>query len=156
MCVVQNGFRVAKKELYFNVKLRLDDVSLRSMMLKSEGEMIAVCGLDCGSCDIRKAPHDLEAAQRIVAWFKKEGWLKENEGINKVIERHMYCKGCRGDRSVHWSPDCWILKCCVDNKGHEFCYECSTFPCEQLSKWAKQSDHYGRAFDRLKEKCKQR
>lgn len=119
------------------------------MMLKNE--MIGVCGLDCGSCDIRKAPHDPEAAQRIIAWFKKEGWLKENEGINEIIERRMYCKGCRDDRSVHWSPDCWILECCVDDKGHKFCYECNTFPCEQLSEWAKQNDSYGQALHRLKE-----
>jgi len=120
-------------------------------MLKStKKEMIAVCGLDCGPCEIRRAPNEPDAAQRLVAWFKKEGWLKEDEGINEVIERRMYCMGCRGDRSVHWSSDCWILKCCVDDKGHEFCYECSMFPCERLSEWAKQSDDYGPALQRLK------
>ena len=100
--------------------------------LESKNLMIAVCGIDCGACDIRRAPHETEAAKRIVAWFKKEGWLKENEGINEVVERHMYCRGCREDRSVHWSPDCRILKCCVDNKGYKFCYECDTFPCQTV------------------------
>ena len=120
-------------------------------MLKStKREMIAVCGLDCGPCEIRRAPNEPDAAQRLVAWFKKEGWLKEDEGINEVIERRMYCMGCRGDRSVHWSSDCWILKCCVDDKGHEFCYECGMFPCERLSEWAKQSDDYNQALQRLK------
>ena len=114
-------------------------------------EMIAVCGLDCGLCDIRKAPSDPEAAKRIVAWFRKEGWLKDNEGIKEVIERRMYCTGCRGDRSVHWSPDCWILKCCVDEKKDEFCYECNVFPCERLSERAKQNKHYGQAIDRLRQ-----
>ncbi len=60
--------------------------------------MIAVCGIDCGSCDIRRAPDDFEAAQRIVAWYKKEGWLKVDEGIKEVIERSMYCKGVKTDR----------------------------------------------------------
>ena len=120
-------------------------------MLKSKKEeIIAVCGLDCGPCDIRRAPNEPDAAQRIVAWFKEKGWLKENEGIAEVIERGMYCKGCRGDRSVHWSPDCWILKCCVDDKGHMFCYECSEFPCERLSERARENDHYGQALNRLK------
>lgn len=119
--------------------------------MKSRKEMIAVCGLDCGYCDIRRAPTDPEAAERIVAWFRKEGWLKENEGINEVVKRSMYCKGCRGDRSVHWSPDCWILKCCVDEKGHEFCFECSTFPCERLMERAEKSDHYDQALGRLKQ-----
>jgi len=121
------------------------------MVLKSKKrEMIAVCGLDCGSCEIRRAPSEPDAAQRLVAWFKKEGWLKEDEGINEVIERRMYCMGCRGDRSLHWSSDCWILKCCVDDKGHEFCYECVSFPCERLSEWAKQNDDYNQALQRLK------
>ncbi len=48
--------------------------------------MIAVCGLNCGTCDIRRAPKDPEAAQSVVTWFKKEGWLNENEGIVEVIE----------------------------------------------------------------------
>jgi len=121
------------------------------MMLKStKKEMMAACGLDCGPCEIRRAPNEPDAGQRVVAWFKKEGWLKEDEGINEVIERRMYCRGCRGDRSVHWSSDCWILKCCVDDNGHEFCYECVSFPCERLSEWAKQNDDYGQALQRLK------
>ncbi len=110
---------------------------------------IAVCGLDCELCDIRKAPHDPEAAQRIVAWFKKEEWLSEDEGIDEIIERSMYCTGCRGDRSVHWSPDCPILICCVDKKGLEFCYQCSEFPCEQLTEWAQQGEQYSQALTRL-------
>ncbi len=72
--------------------------------------MIAVCGLDCGGCDIRRVPNDPEAAQRVVTWFKQKGWLKEDEGVHEVIERSMYCMGCRGDRLIHWSPECWILK----------------------------------------------
>lgn len=120
------------------------------MMMKSKKDMIAVCGLDCGPCDIRRAPIEPEAAQHIVAWFKKKGWLKENEDIAEAIERGMYCKGCRGDRSVHWSADCWILKCCVDDKGYEFCYECNIFPCERLTEWAKQSENFSQALDRLK------
>jgi len=67
------------------------------MVLNLKNDMIAVCGLDCSPCDIRKAPSDPEAAKRVVAWFKKEGWLKKNEGIEEVIKRGMYCKGCRGD-----------------------------------------------------------
>jgi len=120
------------------------------IVLKSKKELIAVCGLDCGPCDIRKAPNDPEAATRIVAWFKKEGWLKENEGIAEVVKRDMYCKGCKGDRSVHWSPDCWILKCCVDDKGHEFCYQCNIFPCDRLLDRVKKDGHYRQALDRLK------
>jgi hypothetical protein len=117
-------------------------------------ELIAVCGIDCGSCIIRRAPHDTEAAEHVVSWFKKEGWLKEDEGITEVIERKMYCKGCRNDPSVHWSPDCKILKCCTD-KGYTFCYECSDFPCVLLTERAKENSHYNESLNRLK-KMKER
>lgn len=111
--------------------------------------LVAVCGLDCGSCDIRLVPTDPEAAGRVVAWFRDMGWLEENEGVAEIIKRSMYCKGCRGDRSVHWSADCWILNCCVDEKGLSFCYECDDFPCEQLIEWGNQSANYGEALGRL-------
>ena len=94
---------------------------------------IAACGLDCGTCDIRLAPTDSQAARRLVAWFQEMGWLEEQEGIAEAVERGMYCKGCRGDRSTHWSADCWILHCCVDERGLAFCHECARFPCERLT-----------------------
>ncbi len=118
--------------------------------MEEKNDMTAVCGLDCENCDIRKVPFDTEAAQRVVAWFRKMDWLKENEGISEVIERAMYCKGCRGDRSIHWSADCWILKCCVDCKRLEYCYQCENFPCKQLRDWARKSADYTDALNRLK------
>jgi hypothetical protein len=110
---------------------------------------IAACGLDCGTCDIRLAPTDSQAARRLVAWFQEMGWLEEQEGIAEAVERGMYCKGCRGDRSTHWSADCWILHCCVDERGLVFCPECARFPCERLTAWAQQNAAYAQALDRL-------
>lgn len=112
--------------------------------------MIAVCGMDCESCDIRRAPEDSEAAQRLVQWFRNEGWLKEGEGIEEIVKRSMYCRGCRGDRSIHWSPDCWILTCCVEEKGHQFCSQCEDFPCTRLTEHACQRELYQHALNRLK------
>ena len=118
-------------------------------MQQSEGRLIAVCGLDCTDCDIRKVPTNADAAQRIVGWFRSMRWLKESEGVSEIIERSMYCKGCRGDRSVHWSADCAILKCCVDERKLEFCYECADFVCERLNEWAQKDVKYGEALERL-------
>jgi hypothetical protein len=110
--------------------------------VKQENQMIAVCGLDCGGCDIFQATDNPKIAQQIVDWFKKE----KNEEV-KIEDIH--CLGCKGDRAKHWSPDCWILKCCVDVKRKEFCYECGDFPCEKLNQWAKSSKRYGEALNRL-------
>ena len=83
------------------------------------------------------------------------GWLKPTEGASSAIERDMYCKGCKKDRTVHWGVDddgtvsCWILACCVDEKGLEFCSDCGEFPCDRLVDWSKQNDGYSEAFQRL-------
>jgi len=53
---------------------------------ESETRLIAACGLDCTDCDIRKVPTDAEAADRVVAWFGKMGWLDEgDEGTGLYI-----------------------------------------------------------------------
>jgi len=117
---------------------------------ETKEQIIAVCGLDCTLCPLRRASlGDIEAAQGLAEWWKKEGWLKEDEGASEVLERGPHCQHCRGDRAVHWSPDCWILKCCVDDKGLEFCYECKDFPCGRLSDWAKENTSYTQALARM-------
>jgi hypothetical protein len=95
-------------------------------------------------------PFDAEAAEEVVAWFRKEGWLKENEGVAEAIERSMYCKGCHGDRSIHWDAECWILHCCVDERGLNHCSECEVFPCGRLQEWSEQREGYGEALERLR------
>jgi hypothetical protein len=57
----------------------------------------------------------------MIAWFRQLGWLQEAEGVAEVIEREMYCIGCQGERSVHWSDDCGILLCCADQKHEQHC-----------------------------------
>jgi len=106
-------------------------------------EMVAVCGLECHKCDIFQAVNDPQIAKKVADWFKKE----RNEEV-KLEDIH--CLGCRGDRSKHWSPDCWILKCCVDTKGLQFCYQCEQFPCEKLIQWSNGGERYKQALDRLK------
>ena len=106
--------------------------------------MIAACGLNCTECDIRLATDDSEIAQQTADWFDRE------LGIKLKVE-DIRCEGCKGDRARHWSADCWILRCCVDDKGLEFCYECEDFPCQQLNEWASGSERYSDALERLRE-----
>ena len=118
-------------------------------------EWIAACGLDCESCSIRRIPFDDAALEECIAWFREMGWLEAGEGKTEILERGMYCKGCKGDRDVHWSVNddgavsCWILDCCVDRKGHEFCSQCAEFPCDRLVEWSKENESYASAFVRL-------
>jgi len=115
-------------------------------------EMMAVCGLDCGSCEIRLAPNDGEAARVVVAWFQEMDWLGESEGMAEVIERGMYCTGCRGDRSHHWAPECPLLKCCVDERGLDHCAQCEDFVCDRLASFADDGQtHHTEAVERLRQ-----
>ncbi len=116
----------------------------------TEIQMMAVCGLDCGTCDIRLAPTNPDAAQRVVAWFHEMAWLEEDEGVVEIIEREMTCKGCREDRSLHWSPECPLLICCVDDRGLEHCAQCEDFICEKLESFADESHRHKEAVERLK------
>ena len=45
-------------------------------------------------------------------------WLRKERDVEVKVE-DVHCLGRSGDRAKHWSPDCWILKCCVDEKGLE-------------------------------------
>jgi hypothetical protein len=119
-------------------------------------KMVAVCGLDCGGCDIYKASlGDVEAAQNLAGWWKGMGWLKEDEGAEEVLARGPHCLGCRGDRCKHWSAECPFLTCCVDQKGLTSCHECDDFVCERLEEWVRnpppgQGAKYEEALDRLR------
>jgi hypothetical protein len=116
-----------------------------------EEMMMAACGLDCGSCEIRLAPTDPAAARYIMDWFKRQGWLSDGEGMTQVIQRKMYCTGCLGDRDIHWNRDCRILKCCVDQRGLSNCSECDDFACEWLVDWSRQNEGYQAALARLRQ-----
>jgi hypothetical protein len=121
-------------------------------MVQTEGEMLAACGLDCGPCPIRQIPLDAEAADEAIVWFKQMGWLQEAEGVAEAIERGMYCKGCQGDRSVHWSEDCEIMLCCVDEKHKQHCGQCAELmSCDKLEAFAKDDHaHHREAVHRLR------
>jgi len=132
------------------------DVALRLSTLTQEGDMMAACGLLCGPCSIRQIPFETEEARKAINWFKEMGWLDQKEGISEAIAKGMYCKGCHGARTTHWSADCWILECCIDEKGLEHCDECDGFPCDNLVDWSKQNEDYSTALERLKELHSQR
>lgn len=112
---------------------------------------IAVCGLDCASCPLLKASlGDVQAAEQLAGWWKGEGWLSEDEGAAEILARGPHCLGCRGDRAAHWSANCWILQCCVDDRGLNSCHECDDFACERLVEWAAGDEHYTAALERLR------
>ena len=116
--------------------------------MKPKNPGIAACGLDCANeCDIFKVPTNPEVADRVLAWLKQ----MKVKNLPHSLRGATLCLGCRGDRSVHWTPDCWILKCCVDNKHLETCAQCDEFPCLRLEGRAQRDERYARGLERLKQ-----
>jgi len=112
---------------------------------------IAPCGLICNDCPLFLVPYDEKAAKEVLNWFKKECWYKENQKIEDIIINEDYCEGCRSSRkSLHWSPECEILKCCINKRDLNFCYECSEFPCKTYNEWIARGKKYRDAFENLK------
>lgn len=111
---------------------------------------IAACGIDCNLCPIPQIHTDQKIAEQWVKQFKEWGLLKEHQGADEIIARGPYCIDCRGDRSVHWSADCWILKCCVDEKELQNCSECGDFPCKKLLEWSQTHEGNQKALENLK------
>jgi hypothetical protein len=57
--------------------------------------------------------------------------------------------GCRGDRTQHWSEDCEIMLCCIDEKKLDYCHECGDFPCEKIDEFVTYGEKYKEAIERL-------
>ena len=111
---------------------------------------MAACGMNCNTCPIPQIHADLETANKWVGQFREWKVIKENEGAEEIMTRGPYCISCHSDRSLHWSADCWILKCCVDDKGLENCSQCGEFPCEKLLEWGQTNPGYDEVLDNLK------
>lgn len=105
--------------------------------------LIAPCGLDCRACDIYQAAHDPDAAVRLAEAFRAEGRAD-------AVPEWFRCEGCPGDREAHWSSDCGILACCVDDRGLASCAACDDFSCRRLEEWATRSPRYAAALERLR------
>lgn len=112
----------------------------------------AVCGVNCQECAIYKAPFESQAADLLLSWFKEMNVIGRKQGVEDLMDAGPYCKGCLGPRANHWSPDCFILQCCVDEKGLSSCHKCADFPCGYLKDWANQEDKYIEAYQYLLDK----
>ena len=97
------------------------------MATKERLDLVALCGIDCGICELNMCGHD-------------------HDLFNKLVERglpreKMPCDGCRavkGNCPVI-EGTCETYKCAME-KNLEFCHECGEFPCERLQPSASRAD----------------
>lgn len=124
--------------------------AVRSMDDMKDDEEVAACGLLCHECSIYQSANDENIAENVRDWFLEMGWLNGKVTVEEFMKDAPYCSGCHGERETHWSPTCWILRCCVDDKGLDNCSQCPDFPCSNLENWATEDEGYKEALDRLK------
>ena len=105
--------------------------------------MMGACGINCGNCDIKLATNDTAIAERLAKGFSEKGIIPD------ATPDMFRCDGCLGDRFTHWSANCWILQCCVDDKKLDNCSQCDSFTCKELEDWAEGNERYQKALDRL-------
>lgn len=83
-------------------------------------KMIAVCGLDCGSCDARKATVENDDALRA----KVARLWSEMNGV-EITPQSINCEGCRADgvKTPYCAQLCPIRQCALGKK-RETCGQC--------------------------------
>ncbi|MHA1435240.1 MAG: DUF3795 domain-containing protein [Candidatus Heimdallarchaeota archaeon] len=111
---------------------------------------ISICGLDCSKCDIYLCDEDEIIAERMLSWFKKQGWRPDSTTVQEFMQEGKFCEGCRGNRERHWSSNCKLLICCLDEKGLDSCHKCADFICEKLEAWGKSNEKYAQGIEQLK------
>jgi len=69
---------------------------------------------------------------RLIAESQNVGNYNEFVKVLKwLASQDKPCKGCRFEGGWSWWPDCPVREC-VLQKGLDFCYQCSDFPCKKL------------------------
>jgi hypothetical protein len=112
--------------------------------METRRSLIAPCGLDCATCDIRRAGQDPALAKRLAEQFRARGHAN-------AVPEWFHCDTCRGDMGRCWSDDCWIQRCCVVERRLEHCGQCGQFPCTRLAERAARNERYAAALQRLRE-----
>ena len=119
--------------------------------MSSAHTRIAACGLDCTTCDLYLMVTDETIQFKMLGWFRSQGWLAEGEGMETVLAKGMYCKGCMVDAEAFWSDSCQIGKCCKVEKGLVHCGECHAFACPMLEEHAAQNERYAEGVAYLRQ-----
>lgn len=91
--------------------------------------LTAPCGIDCFNCQVYEKNISEQMKTYLAAALKKS-------------KDEVACKGCREQKGCVMYPlPCATLEC-VKNKGFEFCYECSDFPCDKFIPSVDQAEKY--------------
>jgi hypothetical protein len=115
---------------------------------------LAACGIDCSKCAQYKitVERDFKEAETLVDWFKSQGWIGADDGVEAVLEKSPLCKGCWNiTNDCFWKCGCGSLdfRVCCNEKNIEHCGECADFPCEHYKVWMSWHEIHEKAMQHL-------
>jgi hypothetical protein len=87
--------------------------------MKLKRDLTAPCGLDCFNCDIHANNITPGTQSRLSTMFN-------------IDESRVPCNGCRQQMGSRLNLSECATYNCIQQKGIDFCYECSQFPCIRM------------------------
>lgn len=102
------------------------------MELKEIKKLTASCGIDCFNCEVYEKNITPEFQQHLASVFGKNP-----EDIS--------CQGCRVSGCILTNGKC-ATKDCASDKNLDFCYECQSFPCQNLMPVSDGAEKYPHNF----------
>ena len=95
-------------------------------------KMTAPCGLDCFNCPMYLANENKKLRNTIA------------ERLNITLEKAV-CGGCRNENGtiafLNMTEPCSVYTC-SENRGINFCCDCSEFPCDHLHPYADKASQF--------------
>lgn len=91
--------------------------------------LVGRCGLYCGACVIYRAERD------------DPEWQKRLAEHFKCPPEKVSCQGCGVLTPNCWGNDCGMVKC-LNERGYQFCYECSEYEAKTCDKFEEISKRY--------------
>jgi len=99
------------------------------MNANEESCLIAPCGLSCAHCPAYLVKENPQLKEQLIALLIKSNPAMA-ENLTKLGVDDLHCEGCRRNRRADIEP-CATYACSVE-RGVDFCYERSDFPCVKL------------------------
>lgn len=109
--------------------------------------LVGYCGVYCLGCPIyiSSTTADEMVKSRLAAELSKSqdrlrSKSRQRKKTAKIDADSIHCWGCRSNTRHSWKKSCLFKKCASD-KGLDFCYHCSEYPCVELARfYAKRPD----------------
>ena len=92
---------------------------------RGDAKLAAPCGLYCGACPVFRATASGDSAS-----------LQRIAQTMDVSPEQVNCLGClaeKGRPKILEGRVCPTYRCCIEQKGLQFCYQCQDFPCLKLA-----------------------